>query len=280
MYAILSGLPNGGHLEGQRLFEGANAEVYRYFNQPHNGFHLLRSTPVLAVPEVGPRNAEGVFARVGNITRVDRAGDGYNLTFTPDPGVPQVDAGKILENSTLFGLSSDWELHRTKLSIKDGDLYRSLLILENLDNTVRPSSKYLNFPDSLREDERVAAMMPFDGEFDEVWRSIQQACHEKHMLCSRADSIFKNDSIMDDIVSLICRAKIIVTDYSNTNPNVFYETGIAHTLGRQCIPIAQDVNSIPFDLRTQRAIIYSPNELGLEKLRWELGDRMGHILNN
>lgn len=48
------------------------------------------------------------------------------------------------------------------------------------------------------------------------------------------------------------------------NPNVFYEIGIAHSIGKTVILIANmsRIDEIPFDLRSDRLLLYSnPNDL-------------------
>lgn len=83
--------------------------------------------------------------------------------------------------------------------------------------------------------------------------------------CSRADDFFTTESIIYDIWSAIYKAKIVIADCTNRNTNVFYEIGMAHTLGRQVILISQTIDDIPFDLRHLRAIIYEYTLRGIEK---------------
>lgn len=90
------------------------------------------------------------------------------------------------------------------------------------------------------------------------------------MRCLRADDIWENEAIIQDIVTLINRSRIIVCDCSGRNANVFYEIGIAHTLGRNVILIAQSETAIPFDLRHIRYITYLNNGEG----RGQLADRL------
>lgn len=61
------------------------------------------------------------------------------------------------------------------------------------------------------------------------------------------------------------------------NPNVFYEAGIAHTLGKHVIPITQVADHIPFDLRHHRYIHYLNNKEGLAKLGAEVASRVGTL---
>ncbi|MHC4401745.1 MAG: hypothetical protein ACYTG0_18900 [Planctomycetota bacterium] len=55
---------------------------------------------------------------------------------------------------------------------------------------------------------------------------------------------------------------------------MFYEAGIAHTLGKHVIPITQNREHIPFDLRHHRYAQYLNNAEGREGLQKELEDRL------
>jgi hypothetical protein len=82
---------------------------------------------------------------------------------------------------------------------------------------------------------------------------------------------------MDDIINLIWRARVVVADLSSKNPNVFYETGIAHTLGREVIQIAQSIDDIPFDLRAIRSLTYLNNGEGPERLKAQIVERLKYL---
>ena len=57
-----------------------------------------------------------------------------------------------------------------------------------------------------------------------------------------------------------------------------YETGIAHTLGKDVIPITQSLDDIPSDLGHHRAFKYLPNEQGYKDLRGNLLQRLKTII--
>ncbi|MFA0093464.1 hypothetical protein, partial [Vibrio sp. 10N.261.49.A11] len=135
------------------------------------------------------------------------------------------------------------------------------------------SPNVFNIPDAEMEDDLVAVMMPFAG-FDNVYSSIKNACNSAGFRCLRADDIWENATIIQDIFSLIYRAKIVVVDFSNKNPNVMYETGIAHTLGKTVVPLAQIVQDIPSDMVHHRALIYLNNGEGLQKLETDLSSKL------
>jgi hypothetical protein len=44
----------------------------------------------------------------------------------------------------------------------------------------------------------------------------------------------------------------VVCVFSGQNPNVFYEASVAHILGKHVIPVAQNANDVPFELRHHR----------------------------
>lgn len=73
---------------------------------------------------------------------------------------------------------------------------------------------------------------------------------------------------------------MVVCDCTGRNPNVFYEVGIAHTLGREVILITQSHDDIPFDLRHLRYIAYLNNGEGLASLSKSLEARMETILGH
>lgn len=108
--------------------------------------------------------------------------------------------------------------------------------------------------------------MPFDPSFNEVYSALQRAAKDADMRCLRADNIWIHNVIIQDVVSLIDRSYVVICDCTGRNPNVFYETGIAHAIGRDVILITQAENDIPFDLRHLRYVKYLNNGEGLNKL--------------
>jgi hypothetical protein len=80
------------------------------------------------------------------------------------------------------------------------------------------------------------------------------------------DDIWEHHAIVQDIVNLIAKARVVVCDCSGKNANVFYEVGIAHSLGKEVVLIAQSEDDVPFDLRHLRYVRYLPNTEGLEAL--------------
>ena len=117
-------------------------------------------------------------------------------------------------------------------------------------------------------------MMPFSMEFNEVLKTIKDACSEVDMECKRVDDIWNNEIIIQDIFELIYCSSIVIADFSGKNPNVFYEVGIVHTLGKNVIPITQNFDDVPFDLRHHRVLKYLNNSEGLQEFKKDLKKRL------
>lgn len=120
----------------------------------------------------------------------------------------------------------------------------------------------------------VSVMMPFDGSMRAVYDTIKCAAKATGYECKRADDIWDDSTVIQDVFSLIFQSYIVVCDFTGMNPNVFYEAGIAHTLGKHVIPITQNPEHIPFDLRHHRYAQYLNNAQGREGLQIELENRL------
>ena len=70
------------------------------------------------------------------------------------------------------------------------------------------------------------------------------------------------------------KARIIIANISNRNPNVCYELGIAHMMGKPTILLCRKGTDVPFDLK-QKYIIFYDNE---EELSCKLNDALLKII--
>lgn len=132
-------------------------------------------------------------------------------------------------------------------------------------------------PDAVPDPTLVSVMMPFGPAFAGVHGAIKAACTGAGLQCQRVDDIWEHSTIIQDVFSLIFRSHIVVCDFSGKNPNVFYEAGIAHTLGKHVVPITQSADDVPFDLQQHRYVRYLNNGEGLTKLRDQLEARLRRL---
>ena len=77
----------------------------------------------------------------------------------------------------------------------------------------------------------------------------------------RADELFETRDVLSGIWKGICESEIVIADLTGRNPNVLYEVGIAHCLGKPVVFMCQKSEDIPFDLSTRRVVLYNVTEL-------------------
>lgn len=133
-------------------------------------------------------------------------------------------------------------------------------------------------PPTPPEPDLLTVMMPFAGAFTPVYEGIKAVATHHGMRCQRADDIWDHSTIIQDVFSLLYRSFIVVCDFTDKNPNVFYEAGIAHTLGKHVIPLTQHPSDIPFDLQAHRYIRYLNNAQGIQQMQQALSGRVSTLL--
>jgi len=116
------------------------------------------------------------------------------------------------------------------------------------------------------ENNYVFVLMPFIEVWsDLIWKTLENHIPKLGFKCKRADNLYGHN-VIEDIWTGINEASVIVADITSRNPNVFYEIGIAHTLGKRVILITQDREALPFDFRVYRVIFYENHSDGLTTL--------------
>ena len=90
----------------------------------------------------------------------------------------------------------------------------------------------------------------------------------------RADEIVHPRRITDAILQATLLSDLVVADLTGSNPNVFYELGLAHASGCDVIMITQE-SKIPFDVTTESTIFYKPHEKGFRELERQLHRLVG-----
>jgi hypothetical protein len=263
-----------GDMPRERFFEYTDEEIAAQFRDGNNlRLDRLAQLPCLLMEE----GTQDEIARVGRIDRPRLVGANVVFNFVLDRDVPPLQNSFIHSNQVAFEMPRDFEFSRNHWAVKDVDLYR--LLWQRLRSGVRQRPAVFALPEhEVIDSQQTSAMMPFAASFNAVYAGIESAAHAAGLRCNRADSIWEHHTIIQDVVSLIDRSRIVVVDCTDRNPNVFYETGIAHTLGREVILITQSSDDVPFDLRHLRYIRYHNNGEGIARLQEELSARMRAIV--
>lgn len=98
---------------------------------------------------------------------------------------------------------------------------------------------------------RVFVVMPFRDETEDLWElGIRQAAEALGWECYRADKIASQDFLVAKIYDEISKADVVVGEMTGQNPNVFYEIGFAHALGKPTLLLARSAEDLTaFDTR-------------------------------
>lgn len=124
-----------------------------------------------------------------------------------------------------------------------------------------------------RQPSSAFVVMPFDEEFDAVYAElIVPSLQEGGFSVRRADSLLDQQNIIRDIVQGIDSADLVIADLTGLSANVLYELGLAHGLGRPVVLLTQDLESVPFDLRSYRIIPYSVDFRSVAAFKQTLSD--------
>lgn len=131
-----------------------------------------------------------------------------------------------------------------------------------------------------QEEDLCFVLMPFKGDvLQEVYEvHIKPTVERVGLQCRRADDILGPTPIMEDIWKGINSARVVLAELTGQSPNVFYELGLCHAIGKDAILMAQDINWVLFDVRHRRTIVYTPTPRGCKQLEEVLGETLEAML--
>ena len=106
--------------------------------------------------------------------------------------------------------------------------------------------------------------MPFEPRLRPVYDDhITRVARRLKITIRRADDFFGSHAILPEVWAAIHAARVLIADCTGRNANVFYEIGIAHTVGKPVVLITQSSDDVPFDLRHLRYIQYEYTPRGM-----------------
>ena len=263
----------------ERIFEHTSERLAtRYGDLEYPVLEELLACPALFAYE----HREGLNARVGRISRVRKRAnqDDIRIDFEMDENLPAISPDALKEMAWELDMT-DWEFNRTHWAVKDVDLQSELVSCGVFDQAQRAHSRLdqkpdqpdlvswptiFRVPEDPIEEDLVSVMRPFKPDFHAVQTALETACTGLGLRCRDVNMEWQESEIIQDVFSLLYRSSVVICDFSEQNPNVFYEAGIAHTLGRVVIPIVQNPEHIPFDLGHHRYLEYETSAEGLQRL--------------
>jgi len=179
------------------------------------------------------------------------------ITHEPVPGGNAPYSGKI-------EVAEKWPLIQHALGI-------SLRKVVQLGSNAFVVTPYFGLPAPAKEPLDVFVVMSFDAKLRPIYDThISNVARSLGLTAKRADDFFSTQHVMSDVWEAMNASRVVIADCTGRNPNVFYEIGMAHTLGRPVILIAQHSRDVPFDLRTIRYIQYEYTPPGMEQFESQL----------
>lgn len=96
----------------------------------------------------------------------------------------------------------------------------------------------------------VFVVMPFNPALRDVYDlGIKPAAEMAGAYAERVDEQHFTTAISERVLNQISRADAVVADMTGKNPNVLYEVGYAHALGKSVVMVTQDdFKDLPFDV--------------------------------
>lgn len=91
-------------------------------------------------------------------------------------------------------------------------------------------------------------MDPNRSELEDAYNTAKRCFDKFGITAERADDIEHSGKITEEIISKIRSSEFLYADLSGARPNVYYEVGFAHAIGKRVILFRKSEESIHFDL--------------------------------
>ena len=126
---------------------------------------------------------------------------------------------------------------------------------------------------------RAFVVMQFGEPYNSLYTDvIKNVAENLGFEAYRADDVYKPGIILQDIITGITEAEVVIAEITSMNANVFYELGYAHATGKQTILLAERGHELPFDIRSYRCIFYDNTIKGKSGVEANLYKHLESIL--
>ncbi|MEL6308497.1 MAG: DUF4062 domain-containing protein [Chloroflexota bacterium] len=127
-------------------------------------------------------------------------------------------------------------------------------------------------------------IMPFREPYNSVYTEvIRPLAADLNMTIKRGDEFASTrGSIMQEVWAALNSCRLVIAETTMINANVYYELGIAHTLGKPVILLTQtkEVEELPFDIRGLRFTVYEDSATGSQDLEKNLRKTIIWLMND
>lgn len=113
-------------------------------------------------------------------------------------------------------------------------------------------------------------LIAFDAPGQARFAALEEIGEELGYRTMRVAQYYSSGMILEEIVRSIRDAQLIIADLTRANPNVCYELGLAHALGKRVFLVAEDPPSCPLEFGALRVARFDATAAGRAYLRAEL----------
>lgn len=100
------------------------------------------------------------------------------------------------------------------------------------------------------------ACVIFDFKHMDMYEGVKRSCDSLKITCIKANDYTAMIGFIQNIFEMIYTSEIVICDLTGGNLNVFYELGIAHTLGKEVVITTPDIDAVPSDLKYINMVVY------------------------
>lgn len=115
---------------------------------------------------------------------------------------------------------------------------------------------------------------------ESVYNSVLLAAQDNDAEVKRLDRFSAEDSVAWRLWTLLEQSDLVILNIVYNNPNIIYEIGLAHGLGKPVIVITHRELRLPADLLNQSVVFYENENEGLAQLKFKLSKLIHEVLNN
>lgn len=121
--------------------------------------------------------------------------------------------------------------------------------------------------------QQVFMLMPFNQQAYKIYEHCLILTKKLGLKLIKSDDYIIEGDLLKHIIKNIVESEFIIANIDGKNPNVFYELGIAHSLGKKTILISNyKPEEIPFNIKNRYIIFYQNTEELVRKLEKSIID--------
>lgn len=189
------------------------------------------------------------------VREVLEAGCLHTMTISPPPAV----GGLVMQNVNPFDMIFEQVYLRSLNSHVRDMVNQAIGVLEGWKENP-PAERQPTQPEIQLDIQEgyVFVAMPIGpaNPYDDVLDAIKEACQKCGLSAERVDEAQANERITDRILESIQKAEYVIVDLTEARPNVFYEAGYAHGIGKLPVYVAKVGTELEFDLKDYPVIFY------------------------